>query len=214
MEVEETVDDPMDIDDTVPETQIIEKSKEQQNGNENALDVVILDDDDDSDGATLKNTTNGSIDVVIDLVPDSRGADCINYSCKSGKELIVAPSFCLSYYRVKSSNKIEKKVCSECYKIAVKMYDSLVNEMKSGKLLFDIDVPILNDMVEIEDSDEEDIPLKKEEDYIDDENLKFIEKNIDDVLHKVMAKFNLKERIKKEETSLKERFAKTQGNFN
>ncbi|XP_044762836.1 histone-lysine N-methyltransferase eggless isoform X2 [Coccinella septempunctata] len=207
MEVEENVDDPMEIDDTIPETQIIEKSNQTQGTNENALDVVVLDDDeDDSD----KTHTNGTVEDIIDLVPKNIGGDCINYSCKGGKELIVAPVFCLSYYRVKSSNKMEKKVCLDCYKTAVRMYDSLVTEMKTGKLLFDVDVPILNDMVEIEDSDEEETAVKKDEDYLDEDNFKFIEKNIDDVLHRVMAKFNLKDRIKKEEDSLKKRFAKTQ----
>ncbi|XP_045465394.1 histone-lysine N-methyltransferase eggless isoform X2 [Harmonia axyridis] len=210
MEVEENVDDPMEIEDSIHEAQIIEKSNENRIGNENALDVVVLDDDDDSSDRAANKKSNGVIEAVINLVSDKISGDCINYSCKSGKELMDAPSFCLSYYRVKSSNKINKRVCIDCYKIAVKMYDSLVTELKAGKLLFDVDVPILNDMVEIEDSDEEESAEKKTESFLDNDNFEFIKNNIDDVLHNVMAKFKLKDRVKKEEESLKQRFAKTQ----
>ncbi|KAL3271245.1 hypothetical protein HHI36_021737 [Cryptolaemus montrouzieri] len=215
METEEDVDDPMEIDDTIRETQIIEKSDngEKRNENGNPMDIVVLDDDEDD---FIKPTEDSSKKVnglkvdFIDLVPDSIGGICINYSCKSGKDPIDAPAFCLSYFRVKSSTKFTKKVCKECFKIAVRMYDNLVSELKAGRLLFDADVPLLNDMVEIEDSDEDESEEHKPKEYLDEDNLKYIEQNIDDAINEAICKYKLTDRIKKEEASVKERFLKTQ----
>lgn len=214
--MEEVADDQMEIDDSIEETQIIENLSSNVSGDlENASngsltktpseDVVVLDDDEEENSRKYSGQ-NKNVQEYIDLVPDAINSICINYACKSGKEFIDAPVFCLSYYRVNSKTKKAKKVCIECYELAVKMYDKLTTELKSGRTLSDFNYPLINDMVEIEDSDEEDEKLEP----LSERNFDFISENIDAVINELVIKFDLGNRCKRESAKIRERLLHTE----
>ncbi|XP_044261529.1 histone-lysine N-methyltransferase eggless-like [Tribolium madens] len=215
-------DDAMDIDETISSAQIIirESTGVQIIGGPTSLDskteesapkdqpsknpdVVVLDDDEEEPVPSKKPKKPEEDVEVIDLVEKSVNSKCINYACKSGKDLLVAPNLCLSYYRVKNSGKGNKEVCTECYEIAIREYDMLASELQAGNVLCNVEVPFRNDTVEIDDSDEEDQEARVSP--LDDESLKFFEENLERVLSETMAKLNVVSHAEKEVDFLKEK---------
>ncbi|RZC42438.1 Pre-SET, SET, and/or MBD domain containing protein [Asbolus verrucosus] len=167
-------------------------------------DVVVLDDDEDEPVPSKKSKKKSDSEdqvEIIDLVQKSVNSKCINYACKSGKELMIAPNLCLSYYRVKNSGSGKKEICTECYDLAIREYDMLATELKAGNVLCNVKVPIRNDTVEIDDSDEEEqesrIPV------MDENNFKFVEDNFEKILSETMAKLNFEAHTEKEVDHLK-----------
>jgi hypothetical protein len=141
-------------------------------------DVVVLDDDEDEPIPSKKSKKRLDERVeIIDLVQKSVNSKCINYACMNGQELMVAPNFCLSYFRVKNSGNGKKEVCTECYDMAVREYDMLATELQAGNILCNVKVPIRNDTVEIDDSDEEEQETRVPQ--MDEDNCKFVEDNFE-----------------------------------
>jgi histone-lysine N-methyltransferase SETDB1 len=165
-------------------------------------DVVVLDDDEDEPIPSKKSKKRLDERVeIIDLVQKSVNSKCINYACMNGQELMVAPNFCLSYFRVKNSGNGKKEVCTECYDMAVREYDMLATELQAGNILCNVKVPIRNDTVEIDDSDEEEQETRVPQ--MDEDNCKFVEDNFERILSETMAKLNFESHAVKEADYLK-----------
>lgn len=77
-------------------------------------------------------------------------------------------------------------------------------------MLFGVDFPIINETLQIDDSDEED-GNDGEMEYISDENFKFISENIDSILTETMEKYDLKSHMEKEREYLKMQAQKVDG---
>ncbi|KAK4878375.1 hypothetical protein RN001_010881 [Aquatica leii] len=208
----------MEIDETVPNTPIIENKRTSESfltpmittevttteineTKESNDDIVVLDDDDDVKPKTDKDNCE-----VIDLVDrkcSTVNSKCINYSCKSGIDMVIAPLFCLTFYRVKTSKTKKQEVCKECYDIALLHFDKLAIALKNDQLLVDLDIPIRNDLVEIDDSDSDDENDKEVSEYFDNENLEFLEMELEAVIKETMSKYKIEEQSNNSMASLK-----------
>ncbi|CAG9861595.1 unnamed protein product [Phyllotreta striolata] len=166
--------------------------------------VVLLDDDEEnvqqnkgalpkSTSAPIKNETSASCQDIIDLV-EKRNVRCLNSNCTSGDtNFFLASDFCLSFYRVKRSKSYKEEICQECYKAAVDVFDDLTTTLKSGNSITECPYPIINETVQIEDSDEEEEIDEKEKEYLDPENFKFLKENIDSIFDEVLARYDINE---------------------
>lgn len=138
----------------------------------------------------------------------------MNPTCE-GKfsEYISAPDFCLSYYRVKRSKSFKEEICSGCYNKSIKDLDKLATTLKNGELILGVDYPIINETLQIEDSDEEDDEDNEDMEYIDDENFEFISKNIDIVIANTLEKFKIEKQYQLETDYLKTESKRIAGNY-
>ncbi|KAF7266513.1 hypothetical protein GWI33_020194 [Rhynchophorus ferrugineus] len=201
------------------ETKIVSKSPTTESTKgPHATSIVILDDDDDNEKSFLPEAQPGpskepddlgsSVKEVIDLVEKCRSNKCINTSCKGQNDnFVFAPDFCLAYFRVKKSSHNQEEICMDCFNQAVEDNDKLATNLINGQLLFNVDFPIINETLQIDDSDEETENLKEME-YISDENFKFITNNIEDILMETIDKFDIKNHLKKEKEFLKQEVQK------
>ncbi|KAG5879505.1 hypothetical protein JTB14_004730 [Gonioctena quinquepunctata] len=192
--MEEEVDDPMEIEDTLPAAPIIERKSDEFSlpsaisYNSDTLGQAGLtkssEEDDDDDEPTKDQSVSEPTSVddptvkdIIDLVEKPHSSRCLNSACEGmNSEFILAPDFCLSYYRVKRSKSYKEEICGDCYSKSLEDYDKLSTVLKSGNLILSIDYPIINETLQIEDSDEEDEEKEEEMEYIDEENFDFIKK--------------------------------------
>ncbi|CAH1979497.1 unnamed protein product [Acanthoscelides obtectus] len=141
---------------------------------------------------------------VIDLV-DKPHSRCLNSSCPGNSTIMIAAAdFCLSYYRVKRSNNHKEEICEDCYNKAVEDFDRLSLKLKSGGLLLTEKYPIINETLQIDDSDEEDSDNEGSMEYIDQENFEFIAKNFDQIFDETLEKFKLEKQYQLEAEYLKE----------
>lgn len=171
-----------------------ESSKEKPKTATTSVDVVVLDDDEDEPKKTVP--INNPCDI-IDLVAKKTvtgNTKCINYSCASGKDMIEAPLLCLSYFRVKNTENKCREVCRECYNQAIKFYDELAEKAIAKENLYKMEVPLRNDLVEIDDSDSDD-DQNKEKNYFDEETVKFLDENINTFLEDTMDKFEFDKQV-------------------
>lgn len=136
---------------------------------------------------------------------------CINYACKSGNDMIVAPKLCLSYYRVKQ-HKRTCFVCKDCYNSAMMFYDNMADCLISGKELAEIDIPFRNDLLEVDDSDEEEQPMKEDE-SLSMTDMQYVEDNMDDFISQAILKYNVKEQYNAIGTKLNEDIVKLERKF-
>ncbi|XP_025834178.1 histone-lysine N-methyltransferase eggless isoform X2 [Agrilus planipennis] len=162
--------------------------------------VVILTDDEDEH--TTTDTSRRKRDLVatevIDLVPQKKNSvnnKCINYACQSGFGMIKAPIFCLSYFRVKNAENKCLEVCQECFEEAFLHYDGLSTALMGGKLLVEQEVPVRDDMFEIDDSDSEEDAEKEVAEYFDNESVEFLKENLDMVIMETIEKYKLNEQV-------------------
>lgn len=71
--------------------------------------------------------------------------------------------------------------------------------------------PIINETLQIEDSDEEEEDNKEKMEYIDEKNFEFIKENIDNVIMDTLKKFNIDKRLQSETEYLKSLTDKVEG---
>ncbi|KAJ8953721.1 hypothetical protein NQ314_007331 [Rhamnusium bicolor] len=261
MDMEEDIDDPMEIDDSLPAAPIIERKSDEFPFNTSALDIsnggktneacnqpeipepivvndenndeaeaitakpkeddpdiVILDDDDEPMKGASRNK-DGSISEppvkeIIDLVDKPHSSRCLNSSCKvTSTDFIAAPDFCLSYYRVKRSKNRKEEICTDCYSQSVIDFDKLSTTLKEGSLILSVDYPIINETLQIEDSDEEEEDKDNEIEYIDKENFDFISENIDDILQKTLEELKVENHYKLETEFLRKECKKVDEDY-
>lgn len=176
-------------------------------------DVVCIDDDDDVQQTKNRSASRRPVPEikeyeVIDLVDNKKGSvnsKCINYSCKSGVDFMIAPAFCLTFYRVKSSENKKQEVCRACCDIALQHFDNLAKSLQQGDLLVKLDIPIRNDLVEIDDSDSENEMDEDDLEGLDEFNLLFLKESLEKCLEETMEKYNLKEHAYDSMVYLKEK---------
>lgn len=188
-------------------------------------DIVVLDDDDEEprkDNVKEKPVEASEakkveeIEDIIDLVEKPNSVRCLNSACDgSNTEFLLAPDFCLSYYRVKRSKSYKEEICQVCYDKSVEDFDKLTTSLRSGKLILECDYPIINETLQIEDSDEEEEEDAEEKDmqYLDKENFDFISQNIDQVIQETLSKFKIEEHYKLETDFLKKESKKVEGEY-
>ncbi|XP_022904964.2 histone-lysine N-methyltransferase eggless [Onthophagus taurus] len=156
-------------------------------------DVIVLDDDEVCDLTTIKTANK-----------------CLNYACRSGENMIKPPSFCLSYYRVKTKLSKKQQICVECYNEAVQHYDTLAQAVFSGVAICSIETPYKNDVFEILDSDSD----SGGEEVIDPKTMSFLEENFDETLNKVITTYNFNEQYEKCLKQLSKDCTRVQEKFN
>ncbi|XP_050301921.1 histone-lysine N-methyltransferase eggless-like isoform X2 [Anthonomus grandis grandis] len=149
---------------------------------------------------------NEPVKDIIDLVDKPKNSNrCINTNCMGNSlKFIYAPDFCLSYFRVKRSYGNREEICMDCYELSVIDNDKLAESLIKGNLLFEVDFPIINETLQIDDSDEEDEDENQLEEFIPLSNLDFIADNIDSVLEETIEKLGLKNHLEKERKYLKD----------
>lgn len=154
------------------------------------------------------------VDVdVIDLVANEMRGDskCINYACKSGKEMLKAPLFCLSYYRVKKKNKSACYICKECYNDALYCYDRMADALIKGDSLMDVTIPFRNDLVEIDDSDDDNVDVDMDQEHLSNTDIKFLNENFHEILQHSLEKYNVMKQTEVTVDVLLKNAAKTRG---
>lgn len=80
--------------------------------------------------------------------------------------------------------------------------------------LFQVDYPIINETLQIEDSDEEEDNEKEKVEYIDEENFDFIQKNIDDIIMETLENLKVENRYQMEAEYLKTVEKKVESEWN
>ncbi|CAH0548832.1 unnamed protein product [Brassicogethes aeneus] len=182
--------------------------------------VVLLDDDDEaetekaeSEADTNKIDDNTNEIIVgevqtIDLIPHS--SRCLNTVCESTcGEYVRAPNFCLSYFRVKQSKSHKEEICKDCYDQSILAYDKLANNLQNGELILNVDLPIINETLQIEDSDEDEGEEDDKLEYLDEENFDFIKNNIDDIIAETLKKYEAENHMTRGQKKLEEASQKT-----
>lgn len=81
---------------------------------------------------------------------------CINTTCQSGTNFRKAPTLCLTYYNVKPKSKLQE-VCEACFEEAFNFNQQLAASFMCREPLVEQPWPIREDLVEISDSDEENV---------------------------------------------------------
>ncbi|XP_049824476.1 histone-lysine N-methyltransferase eggless isoform X2 [Aethina tumida] len=185
-------EDLMEIDDTIHNAPIIEQKPLELNtpvsSKQGTNDVVVLDDDEEEGAKQLTPINNN--ETIIDLIQETRR--CINSSCEGKtKDYIIAPDFCLIYYKVKPSKNIVEEICHDCYTQAVIAYDKLAMNAAEGKCVLSVNLPLINETLQIDDSDEEDGNINDLVEYIDEESAQFIKDNLDLVIDEALNKYDI-----------------------
>ncbi|KAJ8917329.1 hypothetical protein NQ315_002351 [Exocentrus adspersus] len=175
------------------------------------MDVVVLnqlkslDDDDEeptktgTETAVENSTEDHPVKEIIDLVDKPHSSRCLNSSCGGmNSHYFSAPDFCLSYYRVKRSKNHEEEICKDCYDKSVQDFDELSTALKQGELILRVNYPLINETLQIEDSDEEEDNGEDMSEYIDQENFDFIAQNIDNILLETLDTLKVESHYTKE----------------
>ncbi|XP_056637289.1 histone-lysine N-methyltransferase eggless [Diorhabda sublineata] len=167
-------------------------------------DVVVLDDDEEPMKEVEEPVANNTAEInpvedIIDLVDKHNSVRCLNSSCAGTDfDFILAPDFCLSYYRVKRSKSFKEEICQNCYFKSIQDFDNLCTQLKNKESVLKCDYPLINETLQIEDSDDEEEEDKENVEYIDQEKFDFISENIDDIIEKTLVNYRVKNRYKME----------------
>ena len=149
--------------------------------------VTLLDSDEDKEAMYKKRK-------VVTVWP------CVNMECKSGQEkekMMTADQYSLSFYGVEMKENRKRKVCTKCKEVAMDKQKELVQKLVKGESLFGEKLPVAQDILMLEDSDEELLT-----DSSDDEELEVeltdsdgeemtIEERLEKAVEAAMGKFNL-----------------------
>ncbi|XP_011866930.1 PREDICTED: histone-lysine N-methyltransferase SETDB1 [Vollenhovia emeryi] len=136
-------------------------------------------------------------------------SNCINFKCRSGVNMNVAPSFACAFYGASLGKKRKKRViCEECFNVALQHQKLLVQAFVKNTSLLECPFPDHTMEVEISDSDDSD-GEKKETDsneYIPEDVLLDISNKLEDTLSHVYKKYNVEQQTKIACESLKKRW--------
>jgi len=109
--------------------------------------VTLLDSDEDS----LREAMHKKRKVVT-VWP------CVNMECRTGQEkekMVTADRYSLSFYGVELKENRKRKVCTQCKEVAMTKQKELVQKLVEGESLFGEKLPVPQDILMLEDSDEE-----------------------------------------------------------
>ncbi|ENN72278.1 hypothetical protein YQE_11077, partial [Dendroctonus ponderosae] len=179
------VDDPMEIDEPLPVSAIIERTPDKLQAPQ-AQSILIEDDDEQA-----RPVPGGP--RFLPLVLPVRGLGRRWMGLNRG------------VFRVKKSSSHKAEICMACYWRAVEDNDKLATSLQAGQLLFEVDFPIINETLQIDDSDEEGQEGDAQKDSISEENLEFITRNIESVLLETMERLDMKSHLQRERAYLHSR---------
>lgn len=136
-------------------------------------------------------------------------SNCINFKCRSGINMKVAPSFACAFYGVSLEKKKKRIICKECFDNALEHQKQLVKAFVENRSLLDCYFPDHTMEVEISDSDDSEDEKKKESDnneYIPEDILLDIKSKLDDTLSCIYKKYNMEQHVKVACETLKRRW--------
>ncbi|KYM98922.1 PREDICTED: histone-lysine N-methyltransferase SETDB1 [Cyphomyrmex costatus] len=138
-------------------------------------------------------------------------SNCVNFKCRSGVNMKVAPSFACAFYGVLIEKKKKRIICQECFDVALQHQKQLVRAFIENRSLLDCDFPDHTMEVEISDSDDSDDEKKKEperdnNEYIPDDVFLDIQDKLNDTLSHIYKKYNVEQHTKVACETLKKRW--------
>ncbi|KAL0130171.1 hypothetical protein PUN28_002046 [Cardiocondyla obscurior] len=136
---------------------------------------------------------------------------CVNFDCRSGVNMKVAPSFACAFYNVSLEKKKKRIICKECFEKALEQQKQLVYSFVHNQSLVDGYFPDNTIKVELSDSDDSDEEKKKELDsneYIPEDVLLDIKDKLDDTLSYIYKKYDVEQHVKVACESLEKRWNK------
>ncbi|KAG5343984.1 SETB1 methyltransferase, partial [Acromyrmex heyeri] len=138
-------------------------------------------------------------------------SNCVNFKCRSGINMKVAPSFACAFYGVSLEKKKKRIICKECFDAALQHQKQLVQAFVENKSLLDCYFPDHTMEVEISDSDDSDDEKKKElekdnNEYIPEDVLLDIKDKLNDTLSHIYKKYNVEQHAKVACETLKQRW--------
>eukprot|EP00092_Neocalanus_flemingeri_P039054 GFUD01042514.1.p1 GENE.GFUD01042514.1~~GFUD01042514.1.p1 ORF type:complete len:1002 (-),score=358.73 GFUD01042514.1:84-3089(-) len=83
---------------------------------------------------------------------------CVNMECKSGQskeQMETADQYCMSFYGVEVKEGRKRKVCQHCKEVVMTKQKDLVEKLMKGESLLGEKLPVAQDILMLEDSDEE-----------------------------------------------------------
>lgn len=136
-------------------------------------------------------------------------SNCVNFKCRSGIDIKIAPSFASAFYGVSIEKKKKRVICKECFDAALQHQRQLVTALVENKPLLDCHFPDHTMEVEISDSDDSDDDKKKEVDndeYIPEDVLLDIRNKLDYTLLNMSKKYNIEHQTEIAYTCLKQKW--------
>jgi len=83
---------------------------------------------------------------------------CVNIDCRSGQtrdSLVTADQFSLSFYGAEAKEDRKRKICNVCRELARNKQKDLVDKLIKGENIFGEKLPVAQDILLLEDSDED-----------------------------------------------------------
>ena len=152
--------------------------------------VTLLDSDED----TTTMETASKKRKVVTVWP------CVNVECRSGnnkEKMVTADQYSTSFYGVEVKENKKRKVCIQCKDVAMTKQNELVQKLIKGESLFEEKLPIAQDILMLEDSDEEYHTDSSEDEEVvieltdsEDEGLS-VEERLERIVASALGKFNL-----------------------
>lgn len=136
--------------------------------------------------------------------------NCINFKCKSGLNMRLAPSFACIFYGSASSKKKKRLICDVCFDVALRHQEDLVDCLVNRKPILECDFPDHTMEVEISDSDDSDHEefngAKEEDDFIPEDVLLDIEEKMESTLSMIFKKYDINYQIEQAGLVLKQQW--------
>jgi len=122
---------------------------------------------------------------------------CVNMDCRSGyikKDLITADPYSLSFFGAEAKEGRKRKVCVECKELAMANQRRLVDKLIAGENIFEVKLPVAQDILLLEDSDEELCTDSSDEEIeidLSDEDDISANKKLESGIKSTLVKYNL-----------------------
>ncbi|KFB45627.1 histone-lysine n-methyltransferase [Anopheles sinensis] len=126
-------------------------------------------------------------------------AKCSNPVCDSkSREMLLAPLFALNVYEIRRKKK-HMFICRPCFDEAIHQFEIQARLVADGRPLYSVDVPRLNELVEICDSSDEETESQPDSEQNDTalpaDIVALVEAELEDVLQSSFKKYNLEQQI-------------------
>ncbi|XP_058177570.1 histone-lysine N-methyltransferase eggless [Anopheles ziemanni] len=137
--------------------------------------------------------------METDDAQNSAHAKCSNPVCDSmSREMLLAPLFALNVYEIRRKKK-PMFMCRPCFDVAIHQFEIQASLLADGRPLYSIDVPRLNELVEICDSSDEETESQSDGEQngtaLPADIVALVEAELADVLQSSFKKYNLEQQI-------------------
>ncbi|XP_012288677.1 histone-lysine N-methyltransferase eggless [Orussus abietinus] len=132
-------------------------------------------------------------------------SNCINFECRSGVDMVMAPSFACAFYGVNTAKKKKRLICQTCFNNALEHQQKLVTAFLDRKPLLQCPYPDHTMKVEISDSDESDNEKNEndQENYVSENILLDIEEHMGNALISIFKKCDVEYQLDEAHKMLK-----------